>query len=76
MCHNQASRSVFRQEKQNLKRVIIHATTSDNSAVKWFSRVTFKNAEEVNGLYLKETFKEEIAYNKPLYVGTSILRPV
>ncbi len=66
--------AVFGKTMENLKaRVNIHATTSDDNAVKWFSRVTFKNAKEVNGLYLIETFKEEIVYDKPLYVGTSIL---
>ena len=32
-----------------------------------------KGAKYFNGLYLIETYKEEIIYDKPLYVGSSIL---
>ena len=32
-----------------------------------------KNAKFFSGLYLIEMFKEEIVYDKPLYVGASIL---
>ena len=59
---------------ENLKnRVNIHATTSENNAIKWFSKVNMKNAKFFSGLYLIEMFKEEIVYDKPLYVGASIL---
>jgi len=66
--------SVFGKTMENLKnRVNIHATTSENNAVKWFSKVNMKNAKFFSGLYLIEMFKEEIVYDKPLYVGASIL---
>jgi hypothetical protein len=41
--------------------------------VKWFSKVNLKNAKYFSGLYLIEMYKKEIVYDKPLYVGTSIL---
>ena len=62
--------SVFGKTMENLKnRVNIHATTSENNAVKWFSKVNMKNAKFFSGLYLIEMFKEEIVYDKPLYVS-------
>ena len=66
--------NVFGKTMENIKnRVSIHATTSDKNAVKWFSKVNLKNAKYFSGLYLIEMYKKEIVYDKPLYVGTSIL---
>ena len=66
--------SVFGKTMENVKkRVNIHATTSYNNAEKWFSKINMKDSKEFNGLYLIEMYKEEIVYDKPLYVGTSIL---
>ena len=66
--------SVFGKTMENVKnRVNIHATTSDKNAIKWFSKVNLKNAKYFSGLYLIEMYKKEIVYDKPLYVGTSIL---
>jgi hypothetical protein len=66
--------SVFGKTMENVKnRVNIHATTSDKNAVKWFSKVNLKNAKYFSGLYLIEMYKKEIVYDKPIYVGTSIL---
>ncbi len=59
---------------ENVKnRVNIHATTSYKNAEKWFSKIHMKDSKECNGLYLIEMYKQEIVYDKPLYVGTSIL---
>ena len=59
---------------ENIKnRINIHATTSEETAIKWFSKAHMKGAKYFNGLYLIETYKEEIKYDKPLYVGSSIL---
>ena len=35
--------------------------------------MTFKNNRYFRGLYLIENYKTEIIYDKPTYVGTSIL---
>jgi len=66
--------SVFGKTMENVKnRVNIHATTSDKNAIKYFSKVNMKNAKYFSGLYLIEMYKQEIVYDKPLYVGTTIL---
>ncbi len=66
--------SVFGKTMENIKnRINIHATTSEEHAIKWFSKVHMKGARHFNGLYLIEMFKEEVLYDKPLYVGSSIL---
>ena len=36
----------------------LHLTVNDANAVKWFSKPTIKSAEEINGLYLIETYHE------------------
>jgi hypothetical protein len=51
----------------------LHLTTDHDNAVKWFSKPTLKNAKECDGLYLIEMYKTEVVYDKPIYVGTSIL---
>jgi len=66
--------AVFGKTMENVKnRINIHATTSNKNAIKWFSKINMKGCKEFNGLYLIEMYKEEIVYDKPLYVGTSIL---
>jgi hypothetical protein len=50
-----------------------HLTTDHNNAVKWFSTCSFKNNTYANGLYLIETHKDNIVYDKPVYVGCAIL---
>ena len=66
--------AVFGKTMEDVRnRVNIHATTSDKNAEKWFSKNTFKQSRYCNGLYLIETFRPEIEYDKPVYVGTSIL---
>lgn len=66
--------AVFGKTMENVKnRINIHATTSNENAIKWFSKVNLKGCKEFNGLYLIEMLREEIIYDKPLYVGTSIL---
>ena len=66
--------AVFGKTMENVKnRVNIHATTSYKNAEKWLSKSNMKDSKEFNGLYLIEMYKKEILYDKPLYVGTSIL---
>ena len=66
--------AAFGKIMENVKnRIQLYATTSGDIAVKWFSKMNFKNSKYSRGLYLIETVKTEIVYDKPIYVGTSIL---
>ena len=57
----------FGKTMENIKnRINIHATTSEQNAVKWFSKVHMKGAKYFSGLYLIEMYKEEVLYDKPL----------
>ena len=44
----------------------LHLTTSEYNAVKWFSQINLKDAKLINGLYMIETYKKEILYDKPI----------
>jgi hypothetical protein len=66
--------SVFGKTMENVKnRINLQLTTDDTRAVKWFSKINFKTAKEYDNLYLIEMYKEQVKYDKPIYVGTSIL---
>jgi len=66
--------SVFGKTMENVKnRMNLHITTSHKNAIKWFSKPNLKNCQMIDGLYLIEMYKQEIVYDKPVYVGTSIL---
>ena len=66
--------SVFGKTMENIKnRMHIHATTSEKNAVKWFSRGDLKSAKYFRGLFLIESYKKSIEYDKPVYVGTCAL---
>jgi hypothetical protein len=51
----------------------LHLPTDHKHAIKWFSKVKFKNNTNDNGLYLIETYKGRAVYDKPVYVGCAIL---
>ena len=51
----------------------LHMATDHTNAVKWLSKLTFKDSRQFQVLHLIEMYKTEIEYNKPVYVGTSIL---
>ena len=66
--------SVFGKTMQNVKNQMqLHITTDDNNAIKWFSKVNLKDCKYNHGLYMIEMYKKEIIYNKPIYIGVSIL---
>ena len=66
--------AVFGKTIENVKnRMQLYITTEDDKAMKWFSKLTFKDSRYFDGLHLIEMYKNEIEYNKPIYVGTSIL---
>ena len=66
--------AVFGKTMENVKnRMDLHITTDHDNAVKWFSKINLKDCKYFDGLYLIEMFKKEIVYDKPIYVGTSVL---
>jgi hypothetical protein len=66
--------AVFGKTMENVKnRMDLHMTTDNDNAIKWFSEVNMKDCKTIDGLYLIEMYKKEIVYDKPIYVGTSIL---
>ena len=66
--------AVFGKTMENVKnRVSLHLTTEETNAVKWFSKINFKTSKNFDNLHLIEMYKQEIIYDKPIYVGTSIL---
>ena len=66
--------SVFGKTMEDVKnRMNMHMTTSKENAIKWFSKLNFKDSREFDGLHLIEMYRKEIKYDKPIYVGTSIL---
>ena len=66
--------AVFGKTMENVKnRINLHLTTDETNAVKWFSKINFKTSKNFDNLHLIEMYKQEIVYDKPIYVGTSIL---
>ncbi len=59
---------------ENVKnRMNLHLTVDQDNAVKWLTRPTVKDARYMNGLFMIENFKDLITYDKPIYVGCSVL---
>ena len=66
--------AVFGKTMENVRnRIKMHLTNNDKNACKWFSKVNFKNASHVDGVYFIQMDYEEMKMDKPIYVGTSIL---
>jgi hypothetical protein len=66
--------SVFGKTIENVRnRVDIRIATNDPQAIKQFTKPTYKHSKYIDGIYLIEHYKKKIVYDKPLYVGTSIL---
>ena len=66
--------AVFGKTMENVKnRVDLRIATTEERAIRHFTKPTYKNSEYFNGLYMIEHFKKKIVYDKPIYVGTSIL---
>ena len=47
-------------------------TTDIEKAIKWFSKLHFKNSRCADGRHLIDMFTQEILYEKPSYIGTSV----
>jgi oligoribonuclease NrnB/cAMP/cGMP phosphodiesterase (DHH superfamily) len=66
--------SVFGKTMENVRnRMKMHLTTDDANAEKWFSKPTFKNCNNIFGIYMIEMYQDEVVLDKPIYVGTTIL---
>jgi len=66
--------SVFGKTMENVRnRMELHISSTNENAIKWFSKPTLKDCKEVFGLYLIEMYKTEVILDKPIYVGTNIL---
>ena len=66
--------AVFGKTMENVKdRINLHLTDNEDNAIKWFSKPTFKASKSIDNLHMIEMYKQEIIYDKPIYVGTSIL---
>jgi hypothetical protein len=66
--------SVFGKTMEDVRnRENMHLTIDRDNAIKWFSKIEFKHANFVDGLYLIQTHKTATLYDKPVYVGCAIL---
>ena len=66
--------SVFGKTMEDVRnRMDMRLTIDPDNAIKWFSTPQFKSANFIDGLYLIQTHKTEVLYDKPVYVGCSIL---
>ncbi len=66
--------SVFGKSMEQVRdRMDMHLTIDRENAVRWFSKLEFKSANYVDGLYLIPTHKLATIYDKPGYVGWAIL---
>jgi hypothetical protein len=66
--------AVFGKTMENVKnRMQVHIATDEENAKKWYSKLNFKDCKHFDGLHLIEMYKKEVLYDKPLYVGTSVL---
>ena len=66
--------SVFGKTMENVRnRQNMHLTIDRENAIKWFSKFEFKDATCIDRLYLMQTHRTSVVYDKPMYVGCSIL---
>ncbi len=59
--------------ENNKNRVDIRLATSEEQAIKHFTRNTYKFSDYFNGVYIVEHYKAKVVYDKPIYVGTTVL---
>ena len=66
--------SVFGKTMEDVRnRENMHLTVDRDNAIKWFSKLEFKTANYIDGLYLISTHKTATVYDKPVYIGCAIL---
>ena len=67
-------KAIFGKSSENPKnRIELQLTTSNEKAIKWFSKLHFKSSTCIVGLHLIQMFKQELIYDRPSYIGCSIL---
>ena len=59
--------------EQVKNRMKLHITTDEQNAKKWFSEINLKRSKEFDGMHLIAMHHTEFEYDKPLYVGSTIL---
>ena len=66
--------SVFGKTMEDVRnRENMHLTIDGDNTIKWFSKIEFKAANDIDGLYLIQTHKTATVYDKPVYVGCAVL---
>jgi hypothetical protein len=66
--------SIFGKTMEDVRnRENMHMTIDRDNAIQWFSKIEFKSANFIDGLYLIQTHKTSTVYDKPAYVGVAIL---
>ena len=59
--------SVFGKTMEDVRnRENMHMTIDRDNAIKWFSKIEFKAANYIDGLYLIQTHKTATMYDKPV----------
>ena len=70
LCNN----AVYGKTMENVRnRQDMKLTVDRERAIKWFSRIDFKDATYIDGLYLIQMHKTRLVYDKPVQVGCAIL---
>ena len=65
---------MFGKNCENLKnRIYLKLTTDNEKAVLWFSKLQVKGRKCIDGLHMIKTFKQDMIYDIPSYLGTSVL---
>ena len=70
------SNAVFGKTMENVKnRMNLRLTTDDDKCKKLFTSLYFKDCsyKNLNGLHLIEMYRDKVVYDKPVYVGCTIL---
>lgn len=51
----------------------MHLAINRDNAIKWFSKIEFKHANYIDGLYKIQTHKTTTMYDNPVYVSCAVL---
>ena len=66
--------SVFGKTMENVKnRIDLRLAVDEKKIRKLQTKLQFKQSKEIDGLHLIEMYRKEAIYDKPIYIGTSIL---